>query len=83
MKLLTWTSLILTFAIPMGSAVAGSECRTNQWGTTTCTTGQGHSTYGGTTYTGRTNQWGTTTWTGSNGSYTTCRTNQWGTTSCN
>ena len=83
MKLLTLTSLLVALAITTGSAIAGTECRTNQWGTTTCSTGHGSSTYGGTTYTGRTNQWGTTTWTGSNGSYTTCRTNQWGTTTCN
>ena len=83
MKLLTFTSLLLALAITTGNAVAGSSCSTNSWGTTTCTTGPGYSTYGGTTYTGSTNSWGTTTWSGSNGSRMSCSTNSWGVTTCN
>jgi len=83
MKLLTLTSLLVALAITTGNAAAGSRCSTNYLGTTTCTTGPGYSTYGGTTYTGSTNYLGTTTWSGSNGSRTSCSTNYLGVTTCN
>ena len=71
------TTIALVLLAASFTAVAGTTCRTDQFGTTRCTDSSGYS------QTWRTDQFGTQRGTDSEGNSATCRTDQFGTTRCN